>query len=59
MANQNYKANTTTAANGSHKSFPQADTKEIHTLQECMAISTACAKKCIDEGNKKNSSSLS
>lgn len=33
--------------------FPQTDTREMHTLMECMSICAACSKKCIEEGHKK------
>ncbi len=33
--------------------FPQADTKEMHALMECMSICRACARKCVEEGNKR------
>lgn len=32
--------------------FPNTDTKEMHTLMECMSICTTCSKKCIEEGHK-------
>jgi hypothetical protein len=33
--------------------FPYHASQEMHTLTECMTICKACAKKCIEEGNKR------
>jgi hypothetical protein len=33
--------------------FPHAGAKEMQSLMECMSVSKACAKKCIDEGHKR------
>jgi|GEM_PF-1537484 len=37
----------------SHASFPQIDFKEMQNMMECMSVCAACAKKCVDEGQKK------
>lgn len=33
--------------------FSNTETKEMHRLMECMCICRACAKKCIEEGNRR------
>ncbi len=32
--------------------FPNAETREMHRLMECMSVCRSCAKKCIEDGNK-------
>ena len=36
----------------SSSAFPQTDSKDMHTLMECMSICAACAAKCIAEDHK-------
>lgn len=36
--------------------FPQTDTREMHAIMECLSICKACAKMCLEQGNKRISS---
>ncbi len=36
--------------------FAITDTREMHSLMECMSICASCAKKCFEEGQKKTAS---
>lgn len=46
-------ANQKNEGRGKYSEFPQTDSSHMRTMMECMSICASCAKKCIEEGNKK------